>query len=54
VAVNLFVGARISGLAMEQIARPAIPLIIAAILALAILCAFPVFTTWLPTLLQLM
>ncbi len=54
VAVNLFVGARISGLTMEQIAKPAIPLIFAAILALAVLCAFPVVTTLLPTLLGLM
>jgi C4-dicarboxylate transporter DctM subunit len=53
VAVNLFVGARISGLTMEQIARPAIPLIVAAILALALLCAFPVLTLWLPGLLHL-
>ncbi|MDR1978565.1 MAG: TRAP transporter large permease [Synergistaceae bacterium] len=48
VAVNLFVGARISGLTMEQIARPAIPLIVAAILALALLCFFPVLTLFLP------
>ncbi len=54
VAVNLFVGARISGLTMEQIARPAIPLIFAAILALALLSAFPVLTTLLPTLFNLM
>lgn len=40
VAVNLFVGARISGLSMEAIAKPAIPLIFAAIIALAILCVF--------------
>jgi C4-dicarboxylate transporter DctM subunit len=54
VAVNLFVGARISGLTMEQIARPAIPLVIAAILALAVLCVFPALTTFLPTLMKLM
>jgi C4-dicarboxylate transporter DctM subunit len=40
VAVNLFVGARISGLTMEAIAKPAIPLIIAATIGLAILCVF--------------
>ncbi|MDR1873653.1 MAG: TRAP transporter large permease [Synergistaceae bacterium] len=53
VAVNLFVGARISGLTMEQIARPAVPLIVAALLALAVLCVFPIFTLWLPGLLRL-
>ena len=40
VAVNLFVGARISGLTMEAIAKPAIPLIVAAAVALALLCVF--------------
>ncbi|SBV99170.1 Trap dicarboxylate transporter, dctm subunit [uncultured delta proteobacterium] len=40
VAVNLFVGARISGLTMEAIAKPAIPLIVAAAIGLAILCVF--------------
>ncbi|GHS94954.1 C4-dicarboxylate ABC transporter [Synergistales bacterium] len=54
VAVNLFVGARISGLTMEDIAKPAIPLIIAAVLALAVLCVFPILTTYLPTLMKLM
>jgi C4-dicarboxylate transporter DctM subunit len=53
VAVNLFVGARISGLTMEQISRPAIPLIVAAILALAVLCAFPTLTLFLPRLMSL-
>jgi C4-dicarboxylate transporter DctM subunit len=54
VAVNLFVGARISGLTMEQIARPAIPLIFASILALAVLCAMPTITVFLPKMLRLM
>jgi C4-dicarboxylate transporter DctM subunit len=53
VAVNLFVGARISGLTMEQIARPAIPMIIAAIVALAVLCVFPTLTLFLPRLMNL-
>jgi len=52
VAVNLFVGARISGLTMEAIAKPAIPLIIAAAIALAILCVFPEITLFLPRLLD--
>jgi C4-dicarboxylate transporter DctM subunit len=54
VAVNLFVGARISGLTMEQISRPAIPLIVAAMLALALLCAFPTLTLLLPRWMSLM
>ncbi|MDR2527457.1 MAG: TRAP transporter large permease [Synergistaceae bacterium] len=54
VAVNLFVGARISGLTMEQISRPAIPLIVAALLALALLCAFPSLTLFLPRTMGLM
>ena len=54
VAVNLFVGARISGLTMEQISRPAIPLIVAAMLALAFLCAFPTLTLFLPRWMSLM
>ena len=54
VAVNLFVGARISGLSMEKIARPAIPLVIASVLALAVLCAFPNLTLFLPRLMRLM
>ncbi|MDR2175283.1 MAG: TRAP transporter large permease [Synergistaceae bacterium] len=53
VAVNLFVGARISNLTMEDIAKPAIPLIIAAVLALAFLCAFPILTVYLPRLMKL-
>jgi C4-dicarboxylate transporter DctM subunit len=54
VAVNLFVGARISNLTMEEIAKPAIPMIIAAVLALAVLCSFSTLTTYLPRLLHLM
>jgi C4-dicarboxylate transporter DctM subunit len=48
VAVNLFVGARLSGLTMEQIAKPAIPLIIAAILAMTVLCIFPELSLVIP------
>lgn len=54
VAVNLFVGARISGLTMEEISRPAIPLIIASIIALAFLTAFPSLSTCLPRYMGLM
>jgi C4-dicarboxylate transporter DctM subunit len=53
VAVNLFVGARISGLTMEEIAKPAVPMIVAAVLALALLCAFPILTVYLPRLMKL-
>ncbi len=54
VAVNLFVGARISGLSMEAIARPAVPLIIASAIALFVLCVFPDLTLFLPRLLKMM
>ncbi|MDR0649814.1 MAG: TRAP transporter large permease [Synergistaceae bacterium] len=53
VAVNLFVGARISGLTIEQIAKPALPMIAAATAALAVLAAFPQLTLLLPRLLGL-
>ena len=53
VAVNLYVGANISGLTMEQIAKPAIPLIIAAMIALVFITVFPGITTFLPTILKL-
>ena len=48
VAVNLYVGANISGLSMEEISRPALPLILAALLALIVLIAFPAISTFLP------
>ncbi|MEA4881898.1 MAG: TRAP transporter large permease [Synergistaceae bacterium] len=54
VAVNLFVGARISGLTMEQISRPAIPLIIAFVIARVVITAFPGITLFLPRLLGMM
>lgn len=48
VAVNLYVGANISGLTIEDISRPALPLIFAAIVALAVIVLFPQLSTWLP------
>jgi len=54
VAVNIFVGSRISGLPIEKITRPAVPLIIASLLALAVLSAFPGLTLYLPRLMRLM
>ena len=54
VAVNLFVGARISGLTMEQISRPAVPMLIASVIALVIITAFPGITLFLPRLMGMM
>ena len=53
VAVNLYVGAKISGLTMEQISKEALPLIGAALLALAVITAFPSLTTFVPKFLGL-
>ncbi|MDL2314405.1 TRAP transporter large permease [Desulfovibrio sp. OttesenSCG-928-C14] len=54
VAVNLFVGARISGLSMEAIAKPAIPLIIAAVFALIVIARFEDIALVLPRFFGLM
>ncbi|WP_165076584.1 MULTISPECIES: TRAP transporter large permease [unclassified Desulfovibrio] len=53
VAVNLYVGANISGLTMEQISKAALPLIGAALLALIVIVLFPGLSTFLPRLLGL-
>lgn len=53
VAVNLYVGANISGLTMEQISRAAIPLIIASLAALIAIILFPSLSTFMPKLLGL-
>ena len=53
VAVNLYVGANISGLSMEQISKAALPLIFASLLALVIIILFPPLATFLPRLLGL-
>ena len=53
VAVNLYVGANISGLSMEEISRPALPLIFAALCALAVIIFFPTLSTFLPNFLGL-
>lgn len=50
VAVNLYVGAQISGLTMEQITPPVIPLLIATLFALTVIVLFPSLTTFLPVL----
>ncbi|MDR1731736.1 MAG: TRAP transporter large permease [Synergistaceae bacterium] len=48
VAVNLFVGANISGLRIEEIAKPAIPQVAAVIVALALISLFPAISTFIP------
>lgn len=53
VAVNLYVGAHISGLTMEQISKAALPLIFAALLALAVITLCPTLSSFLPDLLGL-
>lgn len=53
VAVNLYVGAKISDLTMEDITPPVLPLLAACIAALAVIVAFPDLTTFLPRILGL-
>lgn len=53
VAVNLYVGANISGLTMEQISKAALPFIFASILALAVIVLFPQLSTFMPRFLGL-
>ena len=53
VAVNLYVGANISGLTMEQISKAALPLIFAALLALMAIIACPWLSTFMPKMLGL-
>lgn len=54
VAVNLYVGARISGLTMEQICRPIGPLLVAALAALIVITAFPEISLLLPRMMGMM
>ena len=53
VAVNLYVGANISGLTMEEISKSALPLIFASLLALVVIILFPQLSTFLPNFLGL-
>lgn len=53
VAVNLYVGANISNLTMEAISKAALPLILAALLALVLIILWPGLSTFLPALLGL-
>ncbi len=48
VAVNAYVAANIANTTLEKIAREALPLILAAILALIIVMIFPHLSLWLP------
>ena len=51
VAVNLYVGSKVSGLAIEEIVPPTIPLLAALLIALVVIAAFPSITLFLPRLL---
>lgn len=50
VAVNLYVGAQIADLTMEEMTPPVIPLLLATLVALAVIVLFPGLSTFLPTL----
>ncbi|MGE5573165.1 MAG: TRAP transporter large permease [Bacillota bacterium] len=52
VAVNLYVGANIAGISMDEISRAVVPFVIAAVGALLIITYVPVLSTWLPDLLM--
>ena len=51
VAVNLYVGAKISNLTMEEITPPVLPMLAASALALVVIVLFPDITLFLPRLL---
>ncbi len=48
VAVNLYVGANIAGISMDEISRSAIPFVVAVMAALLIITYVPALSTWLP------
>lgn len=48
VASNLFVGSSISGLSIEQLSPRVLPLVVAAMIALALIAAFPELSLFLP------
>ena len=52
VAVNLYVGANIAKLSMEEISRAVVPFVIAAVLALLLIMYIPTISTWLPNLMM--
>jgi C4-dicarboxylate transporter DctM subunit len=51
VAVNLYVGANVANITLEEISTPVIPFILAAVAALAILILFPEISLFMPRLL---
>lgn len=53
VAVNLYVGANISGLSMEQVSKAALPFIFASLLALVLIISCPSLSTFMPKLMGL-
>ena len=54
VAVSLFVGCRISGLTIEELTPPVLPLLFSMLCGMAILSIFPQLTMFLPKLMGLM
>ncbi len=52
VAVNLYVGSKVSGLTIEEIVPPTIPLLISLVLALVAIALFPSITLFLPNLMK--
>ena len=54
VAVSLFVGCRISGLTIEELTPPVLPLLFSMLWGMAILSIFPQLTMFLPKLMGLM
>lgn len=52
VAVNLYVGANIAKISMEEISLAVVPFVIASILALLVIMYVPVLSTWLPNLMM--
>ena len=54
VAMNLYVGCRITGMSIEELTPPVIPLMISALIGLAFLTFFPAITLFLPKYLGLL
>ncbi|MGB4416527.1 MAG: TRAP transporter large permease [bacterium] len=52
VAVNLYVGANIAQISMEDISKAVIPFVVASVLALLLIMYVPGITTWLPNLMM--
>ena len=52
VAVNLYLGANIAQISMEDISKAVIPFVVASVLALLLIMYVPGITTWLPNLMM--